>query len=144
MDEKPKKRWRFNLPVLFVLILFNLIIIAIAFGPLVSLLGGGSIREWMSRRRFDPIAWQQARNNFTNSIRIRMVDDLLSSYQLRGMSRQQVVSILGPPDQTEYKKAWDMVYWLGPERGFMSIDSEWLVIRLDDQEIVKDYAIETD
>ena len=25
-----------------------------------------------------------------------------------------------------------MVYWLVPERSFFSIDSEWLVLRLDD------------
>ena len=38
--------------------------------------------------------------------------------------------MLGEPPETEYFRDWDLVYWLGPERGFMSIDSEWLVLRL--------------
>lgn len=36
------------------------------------------------------------------------------------------------------------MYWLGPERGFFSIDSEWLVIRLNSHGKVVDYHIERD
>jgi hypothetical protein len=60
------------------------------------------------------------------------------------MTREQTVAILGEPDKTEYFRDWDMVYWLGPERGFMSIDSEWLVFRLDGQQKVTDYKIVRD
>lgn len=73
-----------------------------------------------------------------------MVDDLLSRHNFRGMTREQTVAILGEPDKTEYFRDWDMVYWLGPERGFMSIDSEWLVFRLDGQQKVTDYKIVRD
>ncbi len=38
--------------------------------------------------------------------------------------------MLGEPPPPEYFRDWDMVYRLGMERGFISIDSEWLVIRL--------------
>ena len=48
------------------------------------------------------------------------------------------------PDKTEYFKEWDLVYWLGPERGFISIDSEWLVFRFDGQKKVTDYKIMRD
>jgi len=41
-----------------------------------------------------------------------------------------VVDLLGEPPPTEYFKGWDLVYRLGMERGFISIDSEWLVLRL--------------
>ena len=63
---------------------------------------------------------------------------------LVGMSQQQVSSLLGPADDTDYFRNWDMVYWLGPERGFLSIDSEWLVLRLDEQKRVNDFAIVRD
>jgi hypothetical protein len=33
------------------------------------------------------------------------------------------------PPPSEYFREYDYVYWLGPERGFVSIDSEWLVVR---------------
>jgi hypothetical protein len=73
-----------------------------------------------------------------------MVDDLLRKYQFSGMARQEVTNIIGEPDKTEYFKDWDMVYWLGPERGFISIDSEWLVFRLDSQKKVKEFKIVSD
>src|SRR5262245_30108892 len=82
-----------------------------------------SIRERFSRHQFDPVAWQaDGHRNFTNAVRIRMVDDLLRRHTFRGMTRDQVTGIIGDPDQTEYFKDWDMVYWLGPERSFISID----------------------
>jgi hypothetical protein len=37
-----------------------------------------------------------------------------------------------------------MVYWLGPERGFIRIDSEWLVLRLDQSDIVREVRIVRD
>ena len=73
-----------------------------------------------------------------------MVDDLLRRHSFRGMTREQVTAIVGEPDKTEYFKEWDLVYWLGPERGFMSIDSEWLVFRLDSQKKVTDLRIVRD
>jgi hypothetical protein len=44
--------------------------------------------------------------------------------------KQEVVARLGEPPKTEYFKNFDLVYYLGPERGFISIDSEWLVLKL--------------
>jgi len=73
-----------------------------------------------------------------------MVDDLLRLHSFRGMTRDQVTGIIGEPDKTEYFKDWDLVYWLGPERSFMSIDSEWLVLRLDGQKKVKEFRIMRD
>ena len=37
---------------------------------------------------------------------------------------------IGEPPPTDYSSEWDLVYRLGDERGFVSIDSEWLVLRL--------------
>jgi len=96
---------------------------------------GDTIQEHLRRRPFDVAAWQGG-TTLTNNIRILMVDDLLRRHSFRGMTREQVVAIVGEPDKTEYFKDWDLAYWLGPERGFVSIDSEWLVFRLDSQKKV--------
>ncbi len=37
-----------------------------------------------------------------------------------------------------------MVYWLGPERGLIRIDSEWLVLRLDEGGVVREFRIVRD
>src|ERR1700731_3445901 len=59
-----------------------------------------------------------------------MADDLVSNKKLIGLARQEVVARLGEPPKTEYFKEFDLVYYLGPERGFISIDSEWLLLNL--------------
>ena len=59
-----------------------------------------------------------------------MADDLVNRQQLVGLTRQEVVALLGEPPKTEYFQEFDLVYYLGPERGFMGIDSEWLVLKL--------------
>jgi hypothetical protein len=59
-----------------------------------------------------------------------MADDIIQSRLLLGKGRGEVVALLGQPPKTVYFKEYDLVYYLGPERGFMSIDSEWLIIKL--------------
>jgi hypothetical protein len=78
---------------------------------------GGDFKEWLHRQRFDAVAWREARDG-RSEIRIRMIDDLLSRHDFRGLTRKDVVAVLGEPDETEYFRNWDMVYWLGPEREF--------------------------
>jgi hypothetical protein len=104
---------------------------------------GDAIQERFRRRRFDAAAWR-GEKVLTNDVRIWMVNDLLRRHRFRGMTREQVTAIIGEPDETGYFKDWDLVYWLGPERGFISIDSEWLVFRLDSQKKVVDYRIVRD
>jgi len=60
-----------------------------------------------------------------------MVDDYLRRHPPVGRSREELVGELGVPPQTGYFREYDLVYWLGPERGLMALDSEWLVIRFD-------------
>jgi hypothetical protein len=73
-----------------------------------------------------------------------MVDDLLASRDLVGLSRSQVEQLLGPAGATTKWRDWDLVYWLGSERGPFGIDAEWLVIRFDDQELVSEARIVRD
>jgi len=77
--------------------------------------------------------------------RVYMVDDLLREYPLTGMTKDEVTALLGPPTETNYFQADDnLVYYLGDERGLISIDSEWLVIRLDGGGNVIEYQVLTD
>lgn len=61
-----------------------------------------------------------------------------------GKSRAEVVVLLGEPPPTDYFRQYDMVYWLGAERGWLTIDSEWLVVRLDANKRVSEARIVTD
>ena len=113
------------------------------FGSGAGAIFGDSILEWWHRERFDAVAWRSG-GSCTDGVRIRMVDDLLRRHRFGGMTRGQVTAIVGEPDKTNYFSDWDMVYWLGPERGFMGIDSEWLVFRLDGEKRVSEYEIVRD
>lgn len=73
-----------------------------------------------------------------------MADQLIAHGTLEGRTRSEIVDLLGEPPPTGYFREWDLVYWLGPERGFISIDSEWLVIRFDENDRVADHKIARD
>ncbi len=96
--------------------------------------------------RFDSAKWK-ARSLDGDRMwptRLRMADDLVDSKRLARATRQQVEELLGPPDETEYFKDWSMVYWLGPERGTFRIDSEWLVLRLNESGVVAEFELVRD
>jgi hypothetical protein len=83
---------------------------------------------------FESGAWRANPSQFSHeSIRLRMADDFLATQAPVGKSRDQIVALLGEPDETPYFRDYGMVYHLGQERGFFAIDSEWLVFRVDDQ-----------
>ena len=98
-----------------------------------------------TERRFDAARWQDRTQVFTASApRGCMVDDLLRRHELAGQPRAAAVRLLGEPDSTPYFREYDLVYWLGPERGLISIDSEWLVMRLDSAGRVAEHRLVTD
>jgi hypothetical protein len=95
--------------------------------------------------KFTPALWQDPKaSQFPRAIRGCLVDDLMAHTPLRGRSRADIVALLGEPPTADYFKEYDLVYWLGPERGLMSIDSEWLVMRLDPLGRVADFRLITD
>ncbi len=77
-------------------------------------------------------------------IRLQMIKDVMDNHLSRGLSRDQVIAKLGQPTETPYFRDYDLVYWLGAEPGLISIDSKWLVIKLDSQNAVADYKLVTD
>ena len=95
--------------------------------------------------RFDPVIWRDPARAFSpEAPRGCMVDELLDQRWLPGRTRTEVVALLGEPRPTRYFTDYDLVYWLGPERGPFGIDSEWLVIRLDSSGRVGEAQLATD
>jgi hypothetical protein len=93
------------------------------------LVGTPIVRDYAGRTVFDSASWKAENRQGAAGVRVRMVDDLLRTRKLVGMSRAQLEDLLGVPPATEYFREYDYVYWLGPERGLFSIDSEWLVVK---------------
>ncbi|MBY0459975.1 MAG: hypothetical protein K2V38_21875 [Gemmataceae bacterium] len=98
---------------------------------------------WFSGHEFDPALWQDEAQ-VRQGLRLEMADRLVARGTLVGKTQDEVVELLGEPPPTAYFADWDLVYWLGPERAYFSIDSEWLVLRLGadgrvvDNRIVRD------
>jgi outer membrane protein assembly factor BamE (lipoprotein component of BamABCDE complex) len=110
---------------------------------LMMLLGSCSTQPTRAGcREFDSVTWSKA--DTRKQIRAPMAESLIAQCKLRGMTRKQIVQILGQPTKTNYFREYDLVYVLGPERGFISIDYEWLVIKLGPDGRVVNYLIVTD
>jgi hypothetical protein len=74
-----------------------------------------------------------------------MVDDILDSRILIGKSKDEIARTLGRDDkESGYFREWNSIYRLGPERGFIRMDSEWLVIKFDQMGVCVEAAIKRD
>lgn len=73
-----------------------------------------------------------------------MAHDLLQNHSPLGLDRPAVVALLGDPDDTPYFRNYEMVYFLGPERSYFAIDSEWLVLKLTPEGRVSEAKLVTD
>ncbi|WP_428737096.1 hypothetical protein [Sulfurimonas sp.] len=101
-------------------------------------------------QKFDSIVWQnessiKSKNN-SISAREKMLKDLVENV-LPNKTKNEIEDLLGKSLETVYFKSIDkdMVYYLGPQRdSFMNIDSEWLLIWLDDSGKFKDYRVVND
>jgi hypothetical protein len=118
------------------------------------LLGSPVIEAWWHEQPFDAVAWRNQDEKIDSispgmwPARLCMVDDLIESGRLDGLTREAVVSLLGEPLPRGSFPAGamhtDMHYYLGPERGLFRIDSEWLFIDLDAKGVVEHYSIYRD
>ncbi len=96
---------------------------------------------WFPGRAFDPNVWKDEAQ-VRQGVRLEMADRLIARGTLLGKTRDEVMQQLGEPPPTGYFADWDMVYWIGPERGYFSIDSEWLVLRLgEDGRVVENRIV---
>ncbi|MXO70216.1 hypothetical protein [Alteraurantiacibacter buctensis] len=94
-------------------------------------------------RPFDASDWRAVSRSDDYS-RQEMVGALIWDDTLEGRTRPQVLALLGPDCECACFSDWDLVYWLGPERNWLSLDSEWLVINFDAAGRFQDYALVTD
>jgi hypothetical protein len=111
---------------------------------------GSDIEDYAHRKTFDAEIWKNQDNTKQDIFwppRLCMVDNLMSSKRLDGLSRIQVIELLGPPHSKDFPGGaaqCDIHYYLGPERGFIRIDSEWLFIKFDNDEKVQRYWLYRD
>ena len=77
--------------------------------------------------------------------RTAIVDNLLGQHKLVGMAEADVIALLGEPnnDYGYFNADNRYVYYMGAERGLISIDSEWLILDFKDG-IVSESFITTD
>ena len=100
---------------------------------------------YLSLRSFDANAWRNVQT-VHDERRLHMVDALMRGRQLDRLKRAQVLKLLGPPETKTNmgESESDLVYWLGPERGLIRIDSEWLVIGFGPDDRVSRYRVTRD
>ncbi len=136
-----RKHWR------KIVIASGLVIVVIA-TPFVILIAVEmySFHEWNAKRLpFEQAAWKANPDSLEmDPVRLPMVDDLLAHHNFVGMSRAEIDDLLGAPAPTDKFRDWDLVYWLGPERGSIRIDSEWLVFKFDKENRVSAYRLVSD
>jgi hypothetical protein len=60
------------------------------------------------------------------------------------MTRTEITALLGADTPTAKFNDYELVYWLGPERGYVRIDSEWLAIRINSNDRVTEARLVTD
>jgi hypothetical protein len=73
-----------------------------------------------------------------------MADWLVAQSILIGKPRAEVDAMLGPVADTAKFREYDLVYRLGMERGFFSIDSEWLALKVNVSGVVTSAEIVRD
>lgn len=96
---------------------------------------GPIVADHWHRQPFDAAAWRATGTETSREwkrypTRLTMADDLVASGILKNKTRSEIAALLGPPTETSGFRGVDMVYYLGPERGLIAIDSEWLLITL--------------
>ena len=111
-------------------LILGIVVLVLAAAPFVFIIveERNALREWETKRLpFEQNAWKaNPDSNEMDPIRLRMIDDLLRRYNFMGMSRSAIDDLLGAPAKTDKFRDWNLVYWLGPERGsFRMIPSGW-------------------
>ncbi len=101
-------------------------------------------------RSFDSVVWQDELSTDPDenlvSEREKMLKDLIDNV-LPGKNKSEIEQLLGPSLETQYfaSEDKDLIYYMGPERdSIFTVDSEWLLIWLDDSGKFNKYQIKKD
>jgi len=116
----------------------NCIIFGIFVGLVLAILAVGI--AYSCQRSFSTKKWESNPEE-----RTKIVDDLLCDYDLIGMRESEIMELLGSDDHDYgyFNEKDRFVYYLGPERGLISIDSEWLILNFENG-VVSECFITTD
>ena len=107
----------------------------------VGILFWDDVQAYFAREKFDPEIWARYtdyKETATSSVRLRMLADLLKNIYLEGKHKSEIESLLG---SFYPKHPYHYCYYLGPDGGFISIDSN-LFLCFDfntDQKVVSVY-----
>jgi hypothetical protein len=100
---------------------------------------GSNIDRFFNARSFDLNLWKNRAVAMSRDrpVRSYMAEDLMRQHDLLGKSTTEIGSLLGTPDDRRSINctSYDL-YWLGPSRSFIKLDSEWLAIRFDQDKVV--------
>lgn len=106
--------------------------------------------DCVHHQTFDSRLWRNQETTQYDALwppRLCMVDDLVRSDRLAGLTKSQVVHLLGLPRDKAFlldRSACEIDYYLGPARGFCRIDSEWLYVSFDNEGRVDRYWVAVD
>ena len=135
-DDLPRRRIDWSL-------LAGVVAVLVAFTAAISV-AYCFLTGYLPIRRFDAAAWRSVERS-DDVTRLQMVDWLFWTKRLDGLTRPQVLALLGPAYGGDYfREPGNLVYWLGPERGIFRIDSEWLIIRFGKNGRVSAYELARD
>lgn len=112
------------------------IIFVIGISPTVYWLSVVGMNEYKSH--FNHERWVNVNN--VNE-RVYMIDDLRKEYSLKGMSKNELIQLLGKETKTNhFKKPNNMVYYLGSDS---EIDTDqWFVIEFDRNDKVVRFTVQ--
>jgi hypothetical protein len=137
-----RRRWRIPLLLGGAIVVGAVVYLA---GGVAWMIGAPKTEDYRHRQPFDSRAWKLDESaNREWPTRLRMADDIVDRRILVDKTKTEVLELLGPATPTDKWRSWDLVYWLGPERGFIRIDSEWLVVRFGQDGRVRDVRIVRD
>lgn len=143
---------RDNLPNKVSIVGFSLLVSFITLTPLtfaVHRYVGRALPTGSGTKSFDSDIWKSESSTDWNegiSLREQMLKEVAEKI-LPGKSKQEIERALGPSLETFYFSNLDkgLIYYLGPERdGLFNIDSEWLLIWMDEDGNFKRYKIAND
>lgn len=123
-----RRRIAYRFGIVIVILLFSYWLILVAPFPFVS--------SW----------WKSSDPNRSGllHIRHRMADWLVFTHQLLGASSSEVVALLGQPPPADKFRGNGLVYLLGPERGLISIDNEWLILTIGKAATIENAQVKSD
>jgi hypothetical protein len=115
-------RGQFGVALGYLLGLSQIVVLALillfVFGAVQGLEALHEISDRLQRRPFDASVWRQHADDGT---RTHMVDDLVSSKRIEGLTLSQAQVVLGPPSKNLGGSECDLAYWLDTYRGWLCL-----------------------